>query len=125
MGSKGSEALASAESNRERARTFRAEMDKTVEQLSAIQDVAASANSTFSKVGSLLRRAMHDVHNQIEARGDDYRVYSQEGREAALRSVKFAQLIKAMIDTPILEPSEKMVLSTGKRLGYVSPIAAS
>ncbi len=125
IGSQGSEALANAESNMERARTFRSEMDKTVEQLSAIQDVTTLANSTFSKVSSLLRRAVHDVQNQIDTQGDDYQAYSQEGREAVLRSVKFAQLIKAMIDTPILDESGNMVLSTGKRIGDISAIAAS
>ncbi|WP_141210903.1 hypothetical protein [Elstera cyanobacteriorum] len=39
-----------------------------------------------------------------------------ENRETVFRVVKFAQLIKAMIDTPIFNKDGDLVLSTEKRV---------
>ena len=39
------------------------------------------------------------------------------------RSVKYAQLVKAMIDTPILDESGALVLSTEKRIRDISDTA--
>jgi len=50
----------------------------------------------------------------IDAQGEDYSAFDPAAREAVLRSVKFAQLTKAMIDTPILDEDGTLVLSTQK-----------
>lgn len=123
IGSKGSEALANAETNRERALSLRAEIDKVNEQLEAIDNVTNLANHTFSKVSGLLRRAVKDLRKVIEAHGDDYQTYTIENREAVFRTVKFAQLIKALLDTPILDDTGALVLSTSKRFEEIAETA--
>lgn len=78
--------------------------------------VIRHANSTFSTISSHLRRAVSDLKKVLDAEGENYQAFSAENRETVFSSVKFAQLIKAMIDTPILDQDGNLVLSTEKRL---------
>lgn len=116
VGNKGEEALNNARSNLEQAKTFRNEANLMVGKLAAIEKVTSLANSTFSTVSSHLRRAVSDLKKVLDAEGENYQAFSAENRETVFRSVKFAQLIKAMIDTPILDEDGNLVLSTEKRL---------
>lgn len=116
VGNKGEEALNKARSNLEQARTIRDAAKLMADKLEAVQKVTILANATLSKVSSLLRKAVHDLKVVIEAQGEDYRAFSPENRETVFRSVKLAQLIKAMIDTPILDKNGNLVLATEKRL---------
>lgn len=116
MGNKGEEALNNARSNMEQARTIRDEAALAVSKLQAIEQVSSLANDTFSNISSRLRRAVSALKDVIDTHGEDYRVFHPESREAVFRSVKFAQLIKAMIDTPILDTDGNLVLATEKKV---------
>lgn len=116
VGNKGEEALNNARSNLEEAKTIRNEANLMVGKLAAIEKVTSLANSTFSTVSSQLRRAVSDLKKVLDAEGENYQAFSSGNRETVFRSVKFAQLIKAMIDTPILDQDGNLVLSTEKRL---------
>lgn len=122
IGNKGEEALNTARSNREQARTIAADADKAVTQLDAIGQVTSLANGTFSTVTTHLRRAVRELEQVISNEGENFGAFSSESRETVFRTVKFAQLIKAMIDTPILDDAGRLVLSTRKR---VEDIAAA
>ena len=56
--------------------------------------------------------------------GVDYRTFSNESKEVVFRSVKFAQLLKAMIDTAILDQDGNLVLATEKRIKDVAAVAS-
>ena len=116
VGNKGEEALNNARSNLEQAKTILNEANLMLGKLAAIEKVTSLANSTFSTVSSHLRRAVSDLKKVLDAEGENYQAFSAENRESVFRSVKFAQLIKAMIDTPILDQDGNLVLSTEKRL---------
>lgn len=116
VGNKGEEALNNARSNLEQAKTVRNEANLMVGKLAAIEKVTSLANSTFSTISSHLRRAVSDLKKVLDAEGENYQAFSAENRETVFSSVKFAQLIKAMIDTPILDQDGNLVLSTEKRL---------
>ncbi len=116
MGNKGEEALNNARSNMEQARTIRDEAALAVSKLQAIEQVTSLANSTFSNISSRLRRGVSALKDVIDTYGEDYRAFDPESREAVCRSVKFAQLIKAMIDTPILDTDGNLVLATEKKV---------
>lgn len=116
VGNKGEEALNNARSNLEQAKTVRNEANLMVGKLAAIEKITSLANSTFSTISSHLRRAASDLKKVLDAEGENYQAFSAENRETVFRSVKFAQLIKAMIDTPILDQDGNLVLSTEKRL---------
>jgi len=116
LGNKGEEALNNARNNMEQARTIRDQADLMADKLKAIEQVTSLANTTFSKISSQLRHAVHDLKGIIESQGNDYQAFTAESRESVFRSVKFAQLLKAMIDTPILDKDGNLVLATEKRL---------
>lgn len=122
MGNKGEEALNNARSNSEQAQSIATEANKAVTQLDAIGKVTSLANSTFSAVTACLRRSVRDLEQVIANEGEDFGSFSSTSRDTVFRTVKFAQLIKAMIDTPILDEAGQLVLSTQKR---VEDIAAA
>ncbi|MCM2479863.1 hypothetical protein [Serpentinimonas maccroryi] len=123
LGNKGEEALNKARSNMEQARTVCDEAKLTVKKLKAVETVTALANNTFSMVTSQLRRSVTDLKKVIEHEGADFRNYSHESKSVVFRSAKFAQLLKAMIDTPILDHDGSLVLSTEKRVQDVAAVA--
>ncbi len=119
LGHKAKAAQANAESNLEKATTFSDEARLTQRKLKAIQDVTMLANGIFSKTSSQLRRSVNVLKKIIEDRGVDYTSYSSEDREEVFRCVKLALIVKAMIDTPILEDDGNLVMSTEKRFRYL------
>lgn len=123
LGARAETALAEANSNLERARTHRVEAQKICEQLKIIHSVTRLADKTFSQISLRLRKSVHDLKHEINTHGDNYGNFSTESREVVFRAVKFAQLIKAMIDTPILDESGNLVISTKKRIGEISEAA--
>ncbi|WP_308923488.1 hypothetical protein [Janthinobacterium sp. J1-1] len=123
VGNKGEEALNNARSNLEMARTVRDQAEVMFKKLEAIARVSALANTTFSKVSSQLRRAVGDLGRVIDSHGENYQRMPEEAHEVVMRSVKFAQLLKAMIDTPILDKDGNLVLSTEKRIAEIATLA--
>ncbi|MET0267281.1 MAG: hypothetical protein ABW202_16915 [Duganella sp.] len=124
VGNKGEEALNNARSNLEQAKTVHDQAQLTFKKLEAIQHVSALANSTFSKVSAHLRRAVKDLDAVIDSHGTDYRRYPEDARETTSRAVKYTQLLKAMIDTPILDTDGNLVLSTAKQIEDINALAA-
>lgn len=124
VGNKGEEALNNARSNMEQARTVKSEANVLCTKLEGIQRVASLANTSFSKVSSKLRHAVRDLKGAISTHGEDYAVYPADAQDAVLCSVKFAQLLKAMIDTPIMDADGNLVLSTEKQLLEIGAHAA-
>lgn len=124
VGNKGEEALNNARSNLEQARTIHDQAELTAAKLEAIATVTSLANTTFSKVSTLLRRTVAELKKVLETHGEDFRNFSEEAKDVVFRSVKLAQLLKAMIDTPILDEEGNLVLSTEKRVQDISAIAS-
>ena len=123
VGHKGEEALNNARSNLEMARTVRDQAEVMFKKLEAIARVSALANTTFSKVSSQLRRAVGELGHAIDSHGENFQLFPADAREVVMRSVKFAQLLKAMIDTPILDKDGSLVLSTEKRIADIATLA--
>lgn len=124
LGNKGEEALNNARSNQEQARTIHDQAELMTGKLRAIEQVTSLANATFSKISSQLRRTVSELKKVIENNGVDYRTFSDESKEVVFRSVKFAQLLKAMIDTAILDQDGNLVLATEKRIQDVAAVAS-
>lgn len=123
LGNKGEEALNNARGNQEQARTIRDQAELMTGKLRAIEQVTSLANATFSNISSQLRRTVSELKKVIENNGVDYRVFSDESKAVVFRSVKFAQLLKAMIDTAILDEDGNLVLATEKRIKDVAAVA--
>lgn len=122
LSSKAEEALNNARGNREQALTIAADANKVVTLLDAIGQVTSLANGTFSAVTTRLRRAVRELEQVIATEGEDFGAFSTASREKVFRTVKYAQLIKALIDTPILDESGQLVLSTQKRVEDIAAV---
>lgn len=120
LGNKGEEALNNARSNMEQAKTIRDDAVLTVNKLEAIEQVTSLANKVFSAISGQLRHAVHDLKEIIETAGVNFQQYSEEERNMVFVSVKYAQLLKAMIDTAILDQDGNLVLSTEKQLKIIA-----
>ena len=119
VGNKGEEALNQARIHQEQAQTIAQEGEQTVSKLRAIEQVTALANATFSSISAHLRRSVGELKGTIETHGEDYQAFAPQSREVVLRALKYAQLIKVMIDTPILDEDGNLVLATQKRVQEV------
>lgn len=124
VGNKAEEALNNARSNMETANTVSADATKLATELNAIELVTTLANGTFSNISTKLRRSVRELEKIIESEGRDFAKFEEKSQEKVLRTVKFAQLIKAMIDTPILDKDGKLVLSTEKRVQDIAEALA-
>ncbi|MFE8145746.1 hypothetical protein RBA69_00575 [Brenneria goodwinii] len=123
LGNKGEEALNNARSNMEQAKTIHDQGTLMVEKLQAIEQITTLANKTFSLTSGLLRGAVRQMKESIEKHGENFPSFPQESKETVFLSVKYAQLLKAMIDTPILDRDGNLVLSTEKRILDISAVA--
>ncbi|SNY97919.1 hypothetical protein [Halomonas sp. hl-4] len=124
LGNKGEEALNIANSNMEQARTICDQANLMGDKLKAITEVTSLANTTFSNVSSRLRHAVSELKKVIDSEGVDFGNYSDQSKATVFKAVKFAQLLKAMIDTPILDKDGNLILSTQKRIVDVSEVAS-
>lgn len=124
LGNKGEEALNNASSNLEQAETVAAQAKLMVDKLKAVEEVTSLANKTFSDMSTQLRYAIRGMKATIETFGEDFRTFSQEGKESVFFAVKLAQLLKAMIDTPVLDKDGNLVLSTQKRIQDIAAVAS-
>lgn len=133
VGNKGEEALNNAKSNLEKAKSVRDECANMVAKLEAIGEVATLANHVLSGVSTALRGSVKKLKLVIEQEGADFQQLTEASQAVVFRAVKCAQLIKAMIDTPILDEKGNLVLATKKRVqeiqdnlegGHTRPVMA-
>lgn len=122
VGNKGEAALNNARSNLEQAKTIRDQAELMADKLQAIEQVTLLASKTLSEITSNLRFSTRDMRVIIEEHGDNFQNFSTESKQIVFQSVKFAQLIKAMIDTAILDQDGNLVLSTEKRVRDISAV---
>ncbi|MER0850036.1 hypothetical protein AAA542_05150 [Pseudomonas aeruginosa] len=124
VGNKGEAALNNARSNLEQAKTIRDQAELMAGKLQAIEQVTLLASKTLSEITSNLRFATRYMRVTIEKYGENFQDFSTESKQIVFRSVKFAQLIKAMIDTAILDQDGNLVLSTEKRVRDISAVSS-
>lgn len=105
LGAKASKALDDARANREQARTYAKEIDVTCQTLSQINAVTDLAADTLSKIRTRCRRANNQMAQAIEQAGTDWNTYDSNSKDKIFTAVKFIQLLKALLDTPILNES--------------------
>ncbi|MGD9425644.1 hypothetical protein ACLHDD_10915 [Pantoea sp. NSTU24] len=94
-----------------------------VDKLQAIEKVTTLANNAFSMTSGRLRGSVHDMKNALKSYGENFHDFPQESKEAVFMSVKYAQLLKAMIDTPLLDQEGNLVLSTERRIIDIAAVA--
>ncbi len=103
MGSKAEKSLDDARSNRAQANKFAADADAAAALSNGISDVADTAADILSGLARHSRRSIKKLTNVIVEQGTDYSQYNEEAKNIVLRNVKLMQVIKASIDTDILD----------------------
>ena len=103
MGSKAESKLNDAYSNLEEARKFRADTDAAIALTDGINKVAKRAISILSTLRTHSRRNLKRLQSIIDEQGVDYSQYSDDAKLIVMKNVKLIQLIKVVLDTPILD----------------------
>lgn len=100
---KASQKLSEAKSNKIKAREYEDEVEIVCDKLLMIEEMVEMASSILSKVGGLSRRANLALKNAIESSGTDYSTFSESEKDSVFKAIKYAQLIKAIVDKSILD----------------------
>lgn len=116
MGSKAEGKLNDARSNKEQAEKFAADMNVSIALTTGIRNVAAKANDILSELRKHARRNLNELISFTEAQGFDYRNYSVDAKTCVMKNVKVMQVIKAVLDTPILDTDGHLLGDAAIRL---------
>jgi len=92
------------------------------DKVKTIEQVTRLANTTFMQIGARLAGAVSELGKVIATEGEDFSRYSAENRNTVFRSVKFAQLLKTMFDTPILNEDGNLLFSSKKRMENIAAL---
>jgi len=125
LGAKATKSLNNAKSNLELARTFEAETEMTCVKLEGIDELARVALNTLSKVRGRLRRASNNMLDIQKEAGADYSSYTENQQNSVMMAVKYAQLLKVLIDTPILDEEGNIIEESKDKMELIkSDLAA-
>lgn len=114
LGAKASQKLSEAEENMEKARTFEVEVNGVCQKLDMIREVTGTAVVVLSSLRARLSKATKALKNVIDEYGDDFSVYNDEAKAVVFQNVKYAQLVKAVIDIPILNKNGELLGDASK-----------
>lgn len=120
LGASASRKLSEAQANMEQAETFALEIDGVCQKMAMIQDVAHMASDVLSSASRKLRRANSALEIVIADQGIDFSQYDASAKAVVFRGVKCAQLVKAIIDTPLLNESGELLGDVQSRLGEIT-----
>lgn len=109
FGAQASRKVDEARTNMEKATTYETEINLIIDKLNAIIAVTATASELLDKLRSRMARGNEALRAVISAGGTDYATYNGAQREAVFVAVKLAQLVKKLIDTPVLNESGELV----------------
>ena len=109
LGAKATKSLNDAKSNLELANTFREESALAEAKLRGITEIATFALSVLSRVRAKLRRATTQLKAIQQQYGVDYSAYPVQQQDEVLIAVKYAQLLRVVVDTPLLDEEGHIV----------------
>lgn len=113
MGSKAESKLNDARSNLAEAQAFEDDMNAAIALTDGIFQVATKAKEILTELREHAGQHLDRLRNVLSTQGVDYIQYDQDAKLVVMRNVKIMQVIKAVIDTPILDEQ-------GNLLGDVS-----
>lgn len=82
------------------------------EKLTAIESMAKKLDGLLSRTATKLRRASRELELVIKSKGDDCSAYEKEDRVIAVTAIRYAQLIKLLIDMPVLDEGGNLLPGT-------------
>lgn len=109
MGNKAEQKLNDAKSNQEIALKFKVDAIAAITLTDGIAEIADALTQILSKVRRYSRRSNTALSKVIKASGLDYQQYSTQDKEVVFTALKLAQLLKAIVDTPILNEEGQLL----------------
>ena len=111
MEAKSKTKLNEAKTHYEEAVKYEKDVEIYIQQMNQISDVINIAKEILSKTQNTLRIEIDEMCNIFNAYGYDYKSYPQNAQDTIIKALKYAQLVKAIIDTPILDADGNLVTS--------------
>ena len=116
MGNKAEKNLEEAKTNKAVAEEFVADAEANITLIDGITDIALQLIELVSYLRKHCRRQTNSLTKIIESSGNDYSKYSDEEKAITFKTVKLIQLLKAVIDTPILDKDGNLLGDTASRI---------
>jgi hypothetical protein len=119
---KARENLAKARSNMSEAKKAATQMKNATKVLKAISTVAEEYHSVVQRLAVKMDDALDSLGKVIDLQGTDYRRYGELDRRKVHLAVNFAQVMKLILEAPILtedgalSPSHREALDQGKAI---------
>lgn len=120
MGSKASQNLDNAHSNLAEAKKFRADVNAAVALTDGIKKVADKSTEILSELRKVSRRNVNNLKEVILEQGINYADYDDEAKAVVMQNVKTIQVIKAVLDTPILDENGALLGDADMNLSNIS-----
>lgn len=125
MGNQAEKILNDAKSNKELALKYKEDARTTVTFTDGITEIAVNSLEILSMLRKASRRSTNALKNITLEKGFDYQKYEQSDKEAVLRSLKLVQLLKAVIDTPILNEKGELLGDASSNINNIKKVALS
>lgn len=119
LGARATKSLNNAKSNLELSKTFESETEVACTKLEGINALARLSLNTLSAVRGRLRRANRKMLEIQEYNGLDYSDYTEDQQNSVMMAVKYAQLLKVLIDTPVLDEEGNVVEASAEKMNLI------
>lgn len=120
IGNKAAANLNDAKSNKVLADKFWTDAQTSITLTDGITEVAIRALEIMSELRKTSRRATMALNKVIETYGVDYSSYNEASKTVVMKAVKSVQLLKALIDTPILNEKGELLGDTMSNINQLN-----
>lgn len=116
LGAKASKKLSEARENMEKARAFETEVNGVCQKLAMIKSVTNTTSDILSSLCGKLHKTNDFLKKVINENGVNFSQYNNNSKAVVFIGVKYAQLVKALIDTPILNEDGEIVVDSLEKI---------
>lgn len=119
LGAQASKRLNDAKSNLELAEAYQKQTEMVCTKLDGITDLTRIMSNTLSKLRGRLRRSVTAMEGMISEAGQDYLKFSSDQKDLVLAAIAYAGLVKALINTPILDEEGSIIVSSAEKINSI------
>lgn len=107
FGAKAEEILNNAKSNLSEVKKIKVELETAELELNAIKEKTIQMSNLIKKLAFLLKSS-NEAMRQVVQRSTDWRIYSEEEKNIVTVAIKNAQILKKVMDIPLLTEEGKL-----------------
>ena len=116
LGANAKKRLNDAMSNLEQAKTIEAELSVLTEKLRQMLASVLLCLAVLDKFSGKMRRANKRLVELLKASGADYHHYTEDEKTLVFAAVKFAQVLKMIIDLPLLNEDGELITESVEKI---------